>query len=102
MVLAVRNWAFGVPRPLGLVEPATRTGVRRLGGVERVTNPWETCTGTRRLGGVERVTNPWERVYNQGRGSGWGLQAPSRGFGSRSNKVFIYLNIPTLSRGTVV
>ena len=50
----------------------------------------------------ERVTNPWGRVYNQGRGSVWGLQAPSRGFGSRSNKVFIYLNIPTLSRGTVV
>ena len=110
MVLAVRNWAFGVPRPLGLVEPATRTGVRRLGGVERVTNPWERVYNQGRglvwvwwrLGGVERVTNPWERVYNQGRGSVWGLQAPSRGFGSRSNKVFIYLNIPTLSRGTVV
>ena len=83
MVLAVQDGEFGVPRPLALVEPAT-------------------CTGMRRLGGVERITNPWERVYNQGRGSVWGLQAPSRGFGSRSNNVFIYLNIPTLSRGTVV
>ena len=54
MVLAVRNWAFGVPRPLGLVEPATRTGVRRLGGVERVTNPWETESQTHGRGSTTR------------------------------------------------
>ena len=83
MVLAVQDGESGVPRPLALVEPAA-------------------CAGVRRLDGMERVTNPWESVYHQGRGSVWGLQAPSRGFGSRSNKVFIYLNIPTLSRGTVV
>ena len=57
MVLAVWDWAFGVPKPLTLVEPVTPTGVGRFGG-------------------VGRVTNPWERIYNQGRGSVWGLQVP--------------------------
>ena len=40
MVPAVRDWAIGVPKPFTLVEPATRAGLERLGGVERVTNSW--------------------------------------------------------------
>ena len=110
MVPAVRDWAIGVPKPLTLVEPATRTGLERLGRVQRVTNSWERVYSQGR----------WERVYIQGKRVCLGFASSARpilgsiphlmavpynlprGFGSRSNKVFIYLNIPTLSRGTVV
>ena len=90
MVPAVRDWAIGVPKPLTLVEPATRTGLERLGRVQRVTNSWERVYSQGR----------WERVYIQGKRVCLGFASSARPIlGSIPHLMAVPFNLPL---GTLV